>query len=340
MFAWIAGLADQLRDSRTFAGLDLVVPPTVPPAQVLVCGMGGSAMAGSLLADGWPGLQRPVLVHRDYGLPAWAGPDTLVIACSYSGDTAETLTAVAEARRRGCSLAAVTGGGRLEALAAGEDGDSFPAVIMPGGQPPRTALGASLGAHLHLFHRLALLPDPSAAVALAADQAATGDLVTLADDRTGDDAAAQELANDLAGRFTVIYTSGREAHGAGRRFLAQLAENAKAPGHHACFPELDHNEIVGWNLQPTIREGFFLVVVRGADETDTDARRVDATLELLDDQFAGIVEIKATGTDYLARVLGLILFGDLVSAHVAVASGRDPVPIARIDALKSRLSGR
>lgn len=338
MFAWIAGLAEQLRRSGDLPGLDGVSRPARPPAQVLVCGMGGSAMAGSLLADGWPELALPVLVHRDEGLPAWVGAGTLVIACSYSGDTAETLSAVAEARRRACPLLAVTSGGRLAALAGGEDGEAFPAVILPGGQPPRTALGASLGAQLHLLHRLGLLPDPSPGIEAAVAQAAGGALVEFVDGRPGGETEARALANDLAGGFTVIYTSGREAHGAGRRLLAQLNENAKAPGHHACFPELDHNEIVGWNLDPAARDAFNLVVLRGGQESPSEGRRVEVTLELLAEQFAGIHQFRARGPEHLARVLGLIVFGDLVSAHLAAATGRDPVPIARIDALKARLS--
>jgi len=341
MFAWIGALADQLRQSGASPGLNDLAAPIRPPSQILVCGMGGSAMAGRLLMDDWPGLVRPVLVHRDYGLPGWVGPETQVIACSHSGDTAETLAAVAEARRRGCPLAAVTSGGRLLALARGEDGgEGFPAVLIPGGQPPRTALGASFGALLHLLHRLGLAPDPAAAISGAVAQADQGRLVDLAGGEPAGDAAAHCLAKDLAGRFTLIYTSGREAHGAGHRFLAQLNENAKAAGHVACFPELDHNEIVGWNLDALARDRHALVVLRSADETETDALRVDVTLDLLADQFAGIHQITARGPDHLARVLGLILFGDLVSAHLAVVTGVDPVPIARIDALKARLSGR
>ena len=341
MFAWIGALADQLRQSAEFPGLDAVVAPDRLPAQVLVCGMGGSAMAGRLLMDDWPGVVRPVLVHRDYGLPGWVGPETQVIACSHSGDTAETLAAVAEARRRGCPLAAVTSGGKLLALARGEDGgQGFPAVLIPGGQPPRTALGASFGALLHLFHRLGLAADPAAAIAKAAGLAEAGHLADLTGGKPAGDAEARRLAKDLAGRFTVIYTSGPEAHGAGQRLLAQLNENAKAAGHVAGFPELDHNEIVGWNLDTAARDRTALVVLRSADETESAALRVDVTLELLADQFAAIHQITARGPDHLARVLGLILFGDLVSAHLAVATGVDPVPITRIDALKARLSGR
>lgn len=339
MFAWIDGLPDQLEQSARFAGLEQLVRPAILPARIICCGMGGSAMAASLLADGWPGLAVPVIVWCDEGLPAWADPETLVIASSHSGDTAETLAAVGEARRRGCPLVAVTSGGRLAAWARAEDGgEPFVAVQLPGGQPPRTALGASLGALLHILARLGLLPDQTAAIAAACDLARKGDLMPLAD---GDRAAVNPvaLAGALADRFTVIYTSGPEAHGAGRRLLAQLNENAKAPGHVACFPELDHNEIVGWNLPAERRELFALVVLRGAQEDAAAALRVETTVALLADQFAGVHQLTARGPDHLSRVLGLVLCGDLVSAHVAVETGVDPVPIARIDALKARLGG-
>ncbi|MEZ4387706.1 MAG: SIS domain-containing protein [Candidatus Krumholzibacteriia bacterium] len=338
MFRWIAGLPDQLRESGRFRGLAEVAPLASAPAQILVCGMGGSAMAGSLLADGWPGLAAPVLVHRDQGLPPWAGPATLVIACSYSGNTAETLAAVAEARRRGCPVAAVTSGGELLALARRA---GLPVVEMPGGQPPRTALGASLGAQLHLLCALGLLPDPATAITAACAQAAAGALVTLGQDATpvGAD-AARTLAAALLDRFTVIFTAGSEAHGAGRRLLAQLAENAKAPAHVAAFPELNHNEIVGWDLPRSAAAGFALVTLRGGDEDPAQRDGVDVALDLLRDQFAVQHTVHAYGSGRLARIVGLILFGDLVSAHLAVLAGKDPVPITRIDTLKSRLAGR
>lgn len=341
MFAWIAGLGGQLRSSGGYPGLGAVTPLAARPQQVLLCGMGGSAMAGSLLADGWPGLAVPFTVWRDEGLPGWADPRTLVIACSHSGQTAETLAALAEARRRGCPTVAITSGGALLAASrGGPQGGAFPAVTVPAGQPPRTMLGASLGALLHVLHRLDLLPDPTADIAAASAQITGGDLVRdLAGAPLGD-AAARSLANDLRGRFVVIFTSGADAHGAGQRLLAQLQENAKAAGHLARFPELDHNEIVGWNVPADRRGGFTLVVLRGVEETPADARRVEVTLELVADQFAAVRQVRAHGPNRLARCLGLIVFGDLVSAHLAVAAGVDPVPIVRIDQLKARLGDR
>lgn len=336
MFAWIAGFGDQLRAGAGLPGLDAVTPPAQRPRQIVACGMGGSAQAAGLLADGWPQLPAPVLVHRDYGLPSWADAGTLVIASSYSGGTAETLDAVAAARERGCPVVAITSGGALGERARA---DGFPAVIVPGGQPPRTALGYSLAALLHVLHRAGLLPDPGADLDAAAAAVEAGRLAVDAQGAAAGEAAARDLAVDLAGRFTVVFTSGAGAHGAGRRLLAQLQENAKAPGHVAPFPELDHNEIVGWNLTPAQRDGFALVVLRG-DETDSDALRVDTTLDLLREQFAVVRQFHAAGQGHLTRLLGLLALADLTSAHVAVRAGVDPVPIARIDALKERLAGR
>ena len=340
MFEWISDLPAQLRASRTFPGLDAVrAGLEVRPTRVLICGMGGSAMAGSLLADAWPGIEVPVTVWRDYGLPGWAGPETLVVACSHSGNTAETLSAVEEAGRRGCPVVAVTGGGRLLATSHPPHGSGvMPAVVLPTGQPPRTVLGASLGGLLQLMHRLDLLTDPQPDIVAACDHVATGALVRVDGGDPGGDAAARALAKDLADRFTVIYTSGREAHGPGRRLLAQLNENAKAPGHVAAFPELDHNEIVGWNLTQERRGSFALVVLRGGDEDARGACRVDATVDLLRDQFACVHCVEAHGPNRLSRILGLIVFGDLVSAHLAAVTGVDPIPITRIETLKTRLS--
>lgn len=337
MFDWIEALPKQLAASASCEGLSAVRPLPAPPAQILCCGMGGSSVAASLLADGWPDLKIPVLVWREYGLPAWADSRTLVVACSHSGETAETLAAAAEAQRRGCPLVALSSGGQLLAMAAGREG--FPALRLPGGQPPRTALGASLGAWLHLLHRLGCLPDPAPALAAASVHLERGELARGPDGRPVGAAAARSLAKHLAGRFPVIYTAGFQAHGAGRRWLAQLNENAKVAGHQACHPELAHNEIVGWNTSRNRRDLFTLVVLRSQNLEVAQARDLDAAIALLSDQFAGVHEYTAGGPDHLSAVLGLVMFGDLVSAHLAVATGVDPVPIARIDALKARRRG-
>jgi glucose/mannose-6-phosphate isomerase len=336
MLAWVAGLPAQLRAAAALPGVADLAPLAAAPAQVVLCGMGGSAAAGSLLPLLWPGPALPWSVHRDEGLPAWAGSGTLVIASSYSGETEETLAAVAEAQRRGCALAALTSGGRLADLARRE---GFPLLSVPGGQPPRTALGYSFASLLHLLHGLGLARDPAAALTVAAAHLEHGELV-LCDGRPAGAAAAAQIAAQIAGRFVVIYTSGAEAHAAGQRLKGQLNENAKAPASVAEFPELTHNDIVGWELPAQRRDGFALVVLRGADENERARRRADVTVGLLAEQFAAVIQVHGHGPEPLARVLGLIQFADLVSVAVAAQCGVDPIPITRIDALKRALAPR
>lgn len=336
MRGWIADFPAQLTTAATLPGVAEVRPLAAAPAQVLLCGMGGSAAAGSLLPLLWPGRPLPWSVHRDEGLPAWAGPDTLVIASSYSGQTEETLAAVAEARRRGCALAALTSGGSLADLA---EAGGWPAIRLPGGQPPRTALGHSFAALLHLLHGLGIAADPARDLAEAAAHLRDDGCAAIDGRPVGTEAVAG-LAARLAGRFTVIYTSSPEAHAAGYRLKGQLNENAKAPASVAEFPELTHNDIVGWELSAARREAFALVVLRGADESPRARQRVDATLDLLHDQFASVTELQARGPGPLARVLGLIHAADRVSVGVAAAGDIDPVPIARIDALKRAVAPR
>jgi glucose/mannose-6-phosphate isomerase len=154
------------------------------------------------------------------------------------------------------------------------------------------------------------------------------------------DEMARELSAELADRIPVIFTAGAEAHGAGRRWLAQFNENAKRPGHVAAFPELNHNELVGWNLSPAAADGFALLTLHGSDVDAGTAAGLPVALELLADQFGWQRSIHAHGEQRLGRILGLIVFGDLVSTHLAVWRGVDPVPITRIDTLKSRLASR
>ncbi len=315
----------QLRAGAALPGLAAVQPLARPPRQIVFCGMGGSAMSGALLPLLWPGSPRPWFVHRDEGLPPWVDADTLVIASSYSGETAETLAAVATARARGCPLAALTCGGRLASRAAENGG--FPVVTLPAGQPPRTALGFSFAGLLHLLHRLGLGQDPTVALLAAAAHL----------EAHRDDPDVAPIAAGLAGRFVMIYTAGDEAHAAGLRLKAQLNENAKLPAAVAQFPELTHNDVVGWRLTPRQRDAFALLVLRGGDETPAGRKRVGITLDLVREEFASVQEVYAAGATALERVLGLIYWGDRLSVALAREAGVDPMPIVRIDALKRRM---
>ncbi len=346
MFKLVGALGDQLRQSAHLDGLAGVKPPASGIKRVILCGMGGSAIAGDLiqplLADG----RIPLSVWRDYGLPHWVGPGDLVLCSSYSGNTEETLSGAHEAGLRGCDRLAITSGGSLASLASAE---GFGAVILPGGLPPRASLGLGLGALVHCLGRLTLVTDAATSVVRAAETldryrvarsspVATdgGDTGSIPADPEGNLAAA-ELAEILVGKVPVIYTAGAEAHAAGLRLKAQLNENSKAPACLAQFPELDHNDLVGWSLDPSDRGRFVLLILQGKSDNDRISRRVDLTRQLLAEEFPEIHEIRSSASGVLERTMSLVQYGDYLSCHLARLKNVDPLPVDRITRLKEAL---
>ena len=348
MFRLIQQLPRQLAASGGLDGLERISAPAGGFSRVLLCGMGGSAIAGDLVQPLLVQQTLPLDVWRDYGLPHWAGRDTLVLVASYSGNTEESLSALAEARLRGCPVLGITSGGRLAAAGGGQGGPAFPCVTLPGGLPPRASLGYGLGALVHVLGRLGLVRDAATEIEAAVRTLTDLDAARLhpvgADpgtDPVADPAgmmAARALAEKLAGCIPVIYTAGMEAHGAGVRLKGQINENGKCPACLGVFPELDHNDLVGWELPPHFRGRFVLLVLGRATDNPRLAARVQVTRELLGSQFPEIHAILPTGETALARVLSLVQYGDYLSCHLAQVKGVDPVPVDRIGRLKDQLA--
>lgn len=348
MFRLIHQLPDQLEASSRLAGLDDLARPAALFTRILLCGMGGSAIAGDLV--------QPLLHHqpvaldvwRDYGLPHWVTAETLVIVASYSGNTEESLSALAEARNRGCSLIGITSGGLLAAAAAGEGGDPFPVVTLPGGLPPRASLGFGLGALVRVLAVLGLVQDVEAEADEAVRVLRELDPVRLspaAGPETppvtldpGGMLGARRLAETLEGTVPVLYTVGREALGAGVRLKGQINENSKCPACLGVFPELNHNDLVGWELTEDQRGRFVLLILGGNQDNERLNARVAVTRQLLGTDFPEIHVLHPVGERSLARVLSLVQYGDYLSCHLAHVKGIDPVPVDRIARLKDHLA--
>jgi glucose/mannose-6-phosphate isomerase len=347
MFRLIHELPAQLSASASLAGLDGVTSPEGGFRRVLLCGMGGSAIAGDLVQ---PLLQeQPVSleVWRDYGLPHWVDDKCLILAASYSGNTEESLSALAEARRRGCPVIGITSGGKLAEAALGAGGEPFPYVTLPGGLPPRASLGYGLGALVRVLGRLGMVANPDEQVAEAIqvlNELNASRLAPVGDENGAVPASdpagmlsARGLAELLDGAIPVIYTAGLEALGAGVRFKGQINENSKCPACLGVFPELNHNDLVGWELPQHFRGRFVLLLMGGKPANERLAARVHMTKQLLAHDFPQVHEILPSGQGALARVLSLVQFGDYVSCHLAQVKGVDPVPVARIGQLKDYL---
>ena len=309
----------------------------LPPAygdvrNITVIGMGGSAIGGdlaaALLADE---LKVPMSVHRDYGLPAFIGRDSLVIASSYSGNTEETLSAFEEARKRGAKVLALTTGGTLATQARAAN---YPVVTFSYKARPRATLGYSLGLVLGSLARLGLTRDLSADI-----DAAIADLAKLEERvhegaRTND---AKKLAIQLYGRVIFAYGAGVMGVMA-RRVKGQWNENAKNWSAYDVMSELNHNAVVGFPNPQIAREAITVLLLRSDRDNPRHKIRFDVTRELLDRASVQHKSLQFGGTNLLSEVLQMTLFTDYVSFYVALLNGADPSPNTAIDYLKDRLA--
>ena len=328
----IKDLPKQVRDAWTIARAAQLPPAHGDVRNITVAGMGGSAIGGDLAAALLAGeLKVPMNVHRDYGLPAYVGRDSLVIASSYSGNTEESLSSFEEAQRRGARVLVLTTGGKIAELARAA---KYPVITFSYPAQPRAALGYSLGLVLGALTRLGFVRDLSADI-----DAALADVAKLEERvhegaRTND---AKKLAIELYGRIIFAYGGGVLGVMA-RRVKGQWNENAKNWGAFDVLPELNHNGVVGFPHPDIARDALTVLLLRSDRDNPRHKLRFDVTRELLDRASVPHKTLQFSGANMLSEVLQLTLFTDYVSFYVALLNGVDPSPVKSIDYLKDRLA--
>jgi glucose/mannose-6-phosphate isomerase len=315
-------------------------PWTIPgpaPSLLAVGAMGGSAIAANLCADLYADcLPHPLLAVRDYRWPAWAGPGSLALLASYSGNTEETLALYRDAGARGMARAVLTTGGTLAGWC---ERDGVPFLRLAAGSPPRAAMYGAWVALTGLLHALGWIEDPREGwrhviVRLREQEGSLGLHVPERDN------PAKRLARALAGRPVAIYAGARMLGAMATRFLQQLNENAKVPGHSALVPELNHNEIVGWEKPGAALRGSAVLILRDSEDDPPVRARLDLTAEYVERQGAAVHTIQSGEGERLVRFAQLARFGDYLSLYLAFVNGVDPTPIASIDAFKRQLAQR
>jgi glucose/mannose-6-phosphate isomerase len=311
------------------------LPPATDVRAIVVTGLGGSSISGDLLRSYlYAECRIPIIVNRHYTLPAFVGPDTLVCAVSYSGNTEETLSAFEEACVRGAKLLAVSSGGRLAQMA---EGARVVCVRVDGDLPPRTTLGYLFTPVLVILARLGLIADQKAPLAETIEV-----LRELgAQYRPGIETfrnLPKALAKDLHGKFPVIYGVQDFSDVVAYRWRTQLNENSKALASHQAFPELNHNEVVGWQGPLSGAPEIWVVLLRDTQELGRIAQQIGITKAFLQERAAGITEVWPQGHSRLARLFSLLYTGDFTSYYLALLRGVDPKPVEAIDRLKDRLA--
>jgi glucose/mannose-6-phosphate isomerase len=304
-----------------------------------VAGMGGSAISGEL-AKGltYNQLPVPLVVCRSYNLPNFVNQHTLVVVSSYSGDTEETFSAFEQARERRAQIVCITSGGKIGGIAQAEHLPRFP---LPAGFPPRSALIYLLVPLLKTLQACGFIPDPDLAIK---------ETITLLEQLGQRYHPAQEESKNLAKRLAaalrerlpLIYAA--EIYEAvAWRWKEQFCENSKILAWHNVFPELNHNELVGWGLRREMDQRFQAIYLsdRKAAPNEIHPRvhaRMDLTRGLIERSGAPVIEAASEGQSLLAQFFSLIFLGDMASVYLAVLHGVDPTPVEKIDYLKSQMA--
>lgn len=335
MGKWIEAFPSQVEEAWGI-GLAARVPQDYAEVdQIVVQGMGGSAVGGDLLGALYAAkLKVPYLVVRDYEVPGFAGPRTLFIASSYSGNTEETLSGYEQAKERGCKIMAVTSGGKLAEWARR---DGFPWIAIPGGYMPRAALGYSFFPLLAALGRLGLLPDASFEVeeAIAVLKEGVGRLGRHVPEAAN---PAKELARWFHGAYPLIYAAGAWPGVVALRWKTQINENAKNLAFWNVLPELNHNETVGYEAPAELIRKIRVLFLLTGEESVRQAKRIEVTRGIIDRAGAATRTLTAAGRSSLAKMMSLIQYGDFVSLYLAVLNGVDPTPVKVIDLLKGELA--
>lgn len=321
----VAGFPEQLTSALNIASS---YKPTFQKGSfknVFISGLGGSGIGGSIVSElAAFSSPIPVVVGKTYFIPSFVGPDTLVIISSYSGDTEETVNVLELALKAGARPVCVTSGGKVRKIA---EENKLDLILIPSGMPPRACLGYSLTQLLNIFMHAGLLKENVLAEVKKANELIIAEQEDIR-------AKAKQLTKDLLGKIPVLYST-TYFEGVTIRFRQQLNENSKVLCWHHTFPEMNHNELVGWTQK---NEELAVVILRDPSEYHRNNVRIELSKEVFRKYTSSIYEIQAKGSSLIEKYIYLIHLCDWVSVDLADARNVNPVEIQVINHLKSELS--
>jgi glucose/mannose-6-phosphate isomerase len=298
-------------------------------SSIVFCGLGGSAISGDLLCDYLSGeLKIPFTVIRGYHLPSFVNEDTLVIISSYSGNTEETISCFEQALKKKSKIIAITSGGKIGKIAAT---NKLPVVNLQSGFQPRYSLGQSYFSLLKLMQELGLANEDNNVMMI----------IKLwekrAQDYSSENNRAVQVAKDLVGFIPVIYSS-EFLTATGYRLKCQLNENAKLHAFHNSIPEMNHNEIIGWESFKEKQFNAKVIYMMDNDFHSQNLKRFETLKEMLAEQKVEVIPLSSDQASKKVRIMDLIFLSDWISFYTSVLRGFDPSEIDFIHRMKKRLT--
>jgi glucose/mannose-6-phosphate isomerase len=295
--------------------------------------MGGSALA-ALVSRSWPGYQMPFEICRQYNIPTYVSNSTLFIAASNSGNTEETLSALAEAQAKGAQIVVIAGGGKLEEIASQKN---YPYLKIPPAEQPRYAVFYNLIALLAILEAAGLVEaaDISGQLTVASKFLSESVKSWLPTVPTAEN-EAKKLANELAGKSAVVY-GGPLMAPAAYKWKISFNENAKNIAWWNEFPEFNHNEFIGWSSHP-IQKPYGIIELRSNLEHPRVQKRFEVSERLLSGKRPAPYAINVKGETLLQQLVWAITFGDFVTIYLALLNNLNPAPVELVEKLKKELN--
>ncbi len=292
---------------------------------VVVTGLGGSGIGGTILSElVQTECPVPIIINKDYFLPEFVGPNTLIVISSYSGNTEETVSAMQQAIAKKTQVVCVTSGGKVQDMALQ---NGFDTIVIPGGNPPRSCIGYSLVQLLKIVQFNGLVKTDFLSQINSSIKLLDDELINIKTEAT-------LIANTLVGKFPIIYSLG-SCEGVAVRFRQQINENSKMLCGHHTFPEMNHNELVGWTEK---NDSLAVVTFRTSYDFDRTVMRYDVCKPLFTKYSASVTDIVAKGNSKLEQFIYLINIGDWISCYIADIKNIDAVEVDIITHLKNELA--
>jgi glucose/mannose-6-phosphate isomerase len=294
-------------------------------SNVVITGLGGSGIGGTIVSELTnENCPVPVVVNKDYFLPSFVNQSTLVIVSSYSGNTEETLQAMEMALEKKAIIVAITSGGKVLELAKQHQ---LEFIQIPGGNPPRSSIGYCLAQLIKVFV-VNGLANPSLMIDF------NNSITLLEKEQSEIITHSRHIAGLLYNKFPILYSLG-SCEGTVVRFRQQINENGKILCGHHSFPEMNHNELVGWT---THNENIAVVTFRTSFDYKRTVKRYEFCKPIFEQYACSVTDIFAKGHSKLEQFFYLIHIGDFISCDIADLRGIDPVEVNVIDKLKKELS--
>lgn len=336
MLRFISDLPDQCREAYKIGRESEVLKPDHNVSNIVFAGLGGSAIGADIVKVYLQNeLKVPMVVSRNYTLPDFVGKDTLLFCSSYSGNTEETLSSFNDGRRRGAYIITIGSGGRLKELSVK---NGFRHIGIPSGFPPRAAVGYMSITVLAILAKLGFVNDKEEEVGKIYSA-----LSELRDKEIGIDIPSEKniskkLAAALFGKYCIVYSTSDSTDGIGLRWREQLAENSKSLSSSHVIPEMNHNEIVGWEFPKELLKDFKVIILRDRNDHARTQARIEISKMIIKQSGAEVFELEREGAGLLVRLFSLLYIGDFVSFYLAILNNVDPTPVRGVEYLKAELA--